>query len=210
MRVIGGLYKGRRLKSLSGREVRPTPDRLRESLFNILRPRLVGARFLDLCAGTGSVGIEALSRGARQVTFVERWPAVVAVLRHNIAACGVREGVEILQQDAVCALERFSERGEVFDVIFFDPPYASALYEAVLERLAREPWVLAPDGVLIVMHHAKRPLEPRYGELERVRQVRQGENVLSFYIRRSSPTSPRRDEAEEREPMFALVGGRAE
>jgi 16S rRNA (guanine(966)-N(2))-methyltransferase RsmD len=170
----------------------------------------VGARFLDLCAGTGSVGIEALSRGARQVTFVERWPAVVAVLRHNIAACGVREGIEILQQDAARALEQLGRRGEAFDVIFFDPPYASELYEAVLERLARTPSVLAPDGVLIVMHHAKRPLEPRYGELERVRQVRQGENVLSFYIRRSSPTSPRRDEAEEREPMFALVGGRAE
>ena len=210
MRVIAGLYKGRRLKGLSGRAVRPTPDRLRESLFNILRPRLAGARFLDLCAGTGSVGIEALSRGARRVTFVERSPAVLVVLRQNLAACGIGDGIEILQQDAVRALERFSEQGEVFDVIFFDPPYASTLYDQVLESLARRPWVLAPDGVLIVMHHAKRALEPRYGELERVRQVRQGENVLSFYVRRPLPTPERCGEAEEREPAFALVGSAVE
>ncbi|MCS6817528.1 MAG: 16S rRNA (guanine(966)-N(2))-methyltransferase RsmD [Blastocatellia bacterium] len=210
MRVIAGLYKGRRLKSLSGREVRPTPDRLRESLFNILRPRLTGARFLDLCAGTGSVGIEALSRGARQVTFVERSPAVIAVLRRNLSACGIGDGIVVLQQDAVRALEQFGAHGETFDIIFFDPPYASMLYDPVLECLARKPWVLAPEGVLIVMHHAKRALEPRYGELERVRQVRQGENVLSFYTRRPLLTPARYSEAEEQEPTFSLVGSPVE
>lgn len=184
MRVIAGVYKGRRLKGLSGWDVRPTPDRLKESLFSILQPRLVGARFLDLCAGTGSVGIEALSRGAGWVTFVERSRTVVEKLRENLAVCGIREGVEVLQRDAVRALERFEGRSETFDVIFFDPPYASALYEAVLERLARASQVLAPEGVLIVMHHLKRTLRPRYGELECVRQLRQGENVLSFYARR--------------------------
>jgi len=184
VRVIAGVYKGRRLRGLSGREVRPTPDRLKESLFSILQPQLVGARFLDLCAGTGSVGIEALSRGARCVTFVERSRTVVEKLRENLATCGIREGIEILQQDAARALGHFEERGEAFDVIFFDPPYASALYEAVLERLARASKVLAPEGVLVVMHHAKRALRPRYGELECVRQLRQGENVLSFYVRR--------------------------
>jgi 16S rRNA (guanine(966)-N(2))-methyltransferase RsmD len=183
---------------------------LRESLFNILSSRLVGARFLDLCAGTGSVGIEALSRGARWVIFVERSPAVVAVLRRNIAACGICEGVEILRQDAARALERLGERGDVFDVIFFDPPYASALYESVLERLARRPEMLAPEGVLIVMHHAKRALEPRYGEFECVRRVRQGENVLSFYVRRSAPVLARSGEASEQEPMSALVGSAVE
>ncbi len=168
----------------------------------------MGARFLDLCAGTGSVGIEALSRGARWVTFVERSPAVIAVLWRNLTACGISDGIEILQQDAVRALRRFRERGDVFDVIFFDPPYASALYDSVLEYIARTPQMLAPDGMLIVMHHAKRALEPRYGELERVRQVRQGENVLSFYVRRPLPTPARRGEVQE--PASALVGSAAE
>lgn len=186
MRVIAGIYRGRRLKGLSGRAVRPIPDRLKEALFNVLRPRLIGARVLDLCAGTGAVGIEALSRGARHVTFVERSRIVIAQLRQNLAACGIREGIEILQQDAARALEQLGRRGEAFDVIFFDPPYASELYEAVLERLARTPSVLAPEGILIVMHHAKRALAARYGEFERVRQLRQGENVLSFYARRDA------------------------
>ncbi|GBC77029.1 Ribosomal RNA small subunit methyltransferase D [bacterium HR08] len=171
------------MKGFSGRAVRPIPDRLKEALFNVLRPRLIGARFLDLCAGTGAVGIEALSRGARYVTFVERSRIVIEQLRHNLAACGIREGIEILQQDAARALEQLGKRGEAFDVIFFDPPYASELYEAVLEQLARAPSVLAPGGILIVMHHAKRALAARYGEFERVRQLRQGENVLSFYAR---------------------------
>ncbi len=156
------------------------------------------------------MGIEALSRGAHRVTFVERSPAVISVLRQNLAACGICDGIEILQQDAVRALERFSEQGDVFDVIFFDPPYASTLYDSVLEGLARRPWVLAPDGVLVVMHHAKRALEPRYGELERVRQVRQGENVLSFYVRRPLPMPERYGEAEEQELAFALVGSAVE
>ncbi len=184
MRVIAGRYKGRRLRGLSGRAVRPTPDRLKETLFSILQPRLSGARFLDLCAGTGAVGIEALSRGAQWVTFVESSRPVLQVLLHNIASCGLVEGVEVLPQDALRALRHLRQRGESFDVIFFDPPYASTLYESVLEILSHEPSVITPEGVFIVMHHTKRVLHPRYGELERVREVRQGENVLSFYERR--------------------------
>lgn len=188
MRVIAGRYKGRRLKSPPGRDVRPTPDRLKESLFSILHDRLPGSRFLDLCAGTGSAGIEAVSRGAAFVLFVERSPTAVAVLRENLRALNITSGYEVWCQDALVALEKLIERGDRFDVVFFDPPYASNLYQPVMSCLGRGE-VLAPGGILIVMHHRKMPLEPLYGVLERTRQVVQGENVLSFYVSSTEPGS---------------------
>ncbi|HXF03944.1 MAG TPA: 16S rRNA (guanine(966)-N(2))-methyltransferase RsmD [Blastocatellia bacterium] len=188
MRVIAGRYKGRRLKSPPGLDVRPTPDRLKESLFNILQDRLPGSRFLDLCAGTGSAGIEALSRGATFVLFVERSRAAVAVLRENLRALNIIEGYDVYCGDALVALEQLIERGDRFDIVFFDPPYASNLYEPVMSCLGGGE-VLAPGGILIVMHHRKMSLEPLYGVLERTRQVIQGENVLSFYVISPEPDS---------------------
>lgn len=199
MRVIAGRYKGRRLKSPPGRDVRPTPDRLKESLFNILHHRLPNSRFLDLCAGTGSAGIEALSRGAGFVLFVERSSATIAVLRENLRRLDIDTGYQVRCQDALAALEELAERGEPFDIIFFDPPYASDLYQPIMDRLGRGD-LLACDGLLVVMHHQKRHLEPRYGALERTRQLVQGENVLSFYVIspergiRVAPEHERRDD----------------
>jgi 16S rRNA (guanine966-N2)-methyltransferase len=189
MRVIAGRYKGRRLKSPSGRAVRPTPDRLKEALFNILEDRLPGCRFLDLCAGTGSAGIEALSRGAAFVLFVERSSAAVAILRENLRSLGIRTGWEIRRQDARLALGELCRQGAHFDIIFFDPPYRSALYQPIMGFLSRGE-LLAPGGLLIVMHHRKLSLDPTSGVLQRVRQVVQGENVLSFYVISSVPDSP--------------------
>jgi 16S rRNA (guanine(966)-N(2))-methyltransferase RsmD len=188
MRIIAGRYKGRRLKSPPGRDVRPTPDRLKESLFSILQDRLPGSRFLDLCAGTGAAGIEALSRGAAFVLFVERSPTAVAVMRENLRALNITGSCEVCCQDVLVALRQLIERGDRFDVVFFDPPYASNLYQPVMSCFARGE-VLAPAGILVVMHHRKMPLEPLYGVLERTRQVVQGENVLSFYVISAEPGS---------------------
>lgn len=192
MRVIAGIYKGRRLKGPRGKEIRPTPDRLKESLFSILQPWVPGCRFLDVCAGTGSAGIEALSRGAAHVTFIERSRRGLELLRENLKLCGIESGFEIVPQDAVVALTRLIEAGERFDIIFFDPPYASTLYDPVLQLLSSQP-LLTPDGVLIVMHHRQLTLDAHYGALQRYRELRQGENRLSFYWNAPSSGSPEVD-----------------
>ncbi len=181
MRVIAGRYKGRRLSCPRGQHIRPIPDRLKEALFNILGREVEGARVLDLCAGTGAMGIEALSRGAAWVTFVDSWRPAIECIQHNVRACGIDSGYDILARDARTALTRLSLRGETFHLVFFDPPYASSLYDDVLESLGRG-GVVKPGGRVLVMHHAKRHLHSQYGRLRRYREVKQGENILSFYI----------------------------
>src|SRR5919202_116220 len=127
MRVIAGQYRGRVLKNPQGLQTRPTSDRLRETLFNVLAPRLAGARFLDLCAGTGAVGIEALSRGAAHVTFVDRSRKMCGLIESNLDLCRVPEDeTEVVCSEAVEFLRRAASRGERrWDIAFFDPPYAT-------------------------------------------------------------------------------------
>src|SRR6266498_1433141 len=133
MRIITGKYRGRRLQSPPSLQTRPTSDRLRETLFNILAPRIRGARFLDLCAGTGAVGIEALSRGAAHVTFVDQSRRMCALIETNIRALEVDEQeFEVVTSEATKFLGRCAKKGlPHFDIIFFDPPYA-ADYEVVV------------------------------------------------------------------------------
>lgn len=181
MRVIAGRYKGRRLSCPKGQRIRPIPDRLKEALFNILGREVEGTRVLDLCAGTGAMGIEALSRGATWVTFVDSWRPAIECIKHNVRVCGIDSGYEILGRDVRIALVRLSLRGESFHLVFFDPPYASPLYDDVLDALGRGSLV-KPGGRVLVMHHAKRRLHPQYGRLRHHREVKQGENILSFYI----------------------------
>lgn len=181
MRVIAGKYKRRRLACPKGQTTRPVPDRLKESLFNILQPWLDQARVLDLCSGTGAMGIEALSRGAAWVTFVDSWDTAIETLKQNLRACGVESGYDILPRDVKLALQRLARLGERFDLVFFDPPYASDLYQPTLERLG-EGELLKPGGLVLVMHHAKNALPDTYGKLRRWRQLKQGENILSFYV----------------------------
>lgn len=180
MRVIAGKYKGRQLKCPKGLAIRPAPDRLKEALFNILQHQMDGAVVLDVCAGTGAMGIEALSRGAHRVMFVDSWPPAVEVLRENLRHCGVDSNYHILRRDALVALKHLTSEGARFDLVFFDPPYASELYESVMAVLG-EGSLLHPDGLVIVMHHSKKTLAEEYGDTHRVRTVKQGENVLSFY-----------------------------
>jgi 16S rRNA (guanine(966)-N(2))-methyltransferase RsmD len=179
MRVISGIYRGRVLKSPSDTRTRPTSDRLRETLFNILAPRIGDSRFLDLCAGTGAIGIEAISRGAAFATFVDRSKKACALIEENLDRLGVPETeTEVLNADA----ENFTGRTHSvgWDLIFFDPPYDSD-YSIVLHDIGSNANTLNPSGVLVVEHHAKKQLPESVSSLRRWRVLKQGDTHLSFY-----------------------------
>lgn len=182
MRIIAGKYRGRNLKSPPSLEVRPTSDRLRETLFNVIAPRIEGACFLDLCAGSGAVGIEALSRDASQVTFVDRSRKMCALVETNLDLCRVPEDETlVVQAEALDFLRRHSRKNEPWDIVFFDPPYATD-YFPVLENLGMEDSnLLAQNGLLIVEHHHKNQLKDNLGKLARTRTLKQGDSALSFY-----------------------------
>jgi 16S rRNA (guanine(966)-N(2))-methyltransferase RsmD len=178
MRVIGGEFRSRRLKSVEGRVTRPTPDRLRETLFNILAPRIVGAVFVDAYAGTGAVGIEALSRGAARCVFVESGRRAVEAIRENLHALGIEERASVVAGKVVAALGWLQA-----DIVFMDPPYEmEGEYRAALGEIEDRS---QESGVrMVVAQHSVR-FDPgeAHGGLRRVRVLRQGDNALSFYER---------------------------
>jgi 16S rRNA (guanine966-N2)-methyltransferase len=183
MRIIAGLYRSRQLKSPAGLATRPTSDRLRETLFNVLAPRIAGARFLDLYAGSGAVGVEALSRGAAAVTFVERSSPALKILRENLQNLGIREHAHVYTGTAGAFL-RSADRGG-FDIVFLDPPYdAAGEYETTLNLLSELTgrW-LAAGAVVIAEHRRKETLAGQYGALKRTRLLEQGDAALSFFAR---------------------------
>ena len=181
MRIIAGIYKGRRLKTLEGLSVRPTSDRMRETLFNILAPRIEGASFADICAGSGAVGIEALSRGAGTVTFIESSLKAARIISENLRNCVIsREDYQVINRDVIRALKHFASEKTRFDIIYFDPPYDSALYTPVMWLIAKND-LIAEDGVVIVEHRRQTPLLPNYDQLRPYRQVTQGESLLTFF-----------------------------
>lgn len=182
-RIIGGHGRGRRLKSVAGSATRPTGARVRQTLFDILAPTIPGCRFLDLFAGTGGVGLEALSRGAARAVLVEQDAAAARVLRDNARSLAAAGGeCQVHRQDAATALAGLADAGVRFDVIYLDPPYASPLYEPLLEAIGRT-GLLAAEGVAIAEHFHKRELPDRVGALVRGRVVRVGDHRLSFYRR---------------------------
>jgi 16S rRNA (guanine966-N2)-methyltransferase len=178
MRIIAGALKGRRLDAPDWPGLRPTSDRLRETLFNILAASVRGARFLDGYAGTGTVGIEALSRGAAHVTFVEQDRRAVALIRGNLARSGVTDRHVIMPMDFARA---FAGGGRpLFDILFLDPPYGAATLRDALDTAA--PLVL--DTARVVIEHARRDEAPAApGTLRRTRVVTSGDSALSFYER---------------------------
>jgi len=183
MRIIAGKYRGRKLKSPPSLQTRPTSDRLRETLFNILAPRIEGARFLDLCAGSGAVGIEALSRGAAHVTFVDRSRKMYALIETNLKSLKVSDDkIEVVSNEALESLRKHSKNEAVaFDIIFFDPPYAMD-YETVLDYVGEQAArMLAEGGVIVVEHHRKKELKEEVRGLKRYRMLKQGDSCLSFY-----------------------------
>jgi 16S rRNA (guanine(966)-N(2))-methyltransferase RsmD len=179
MRVIAGSLKGRRLRAPTWEGLRPTSDRLRETLFNILSPRIAGARVLDLYAGTGAVGIEALSRGAAGVTFVERDRRARALIAENLAHCGVVDGYTIVQADALRALESL-DRAAPFDIVFLDPPY-SASERDVARVLSAAGDHLAGGGVVVLERPRRRAVPEAAARLVRSRDVVSGSSALSFF-----------------------------
>ncbi|HEV2224231.1 MAG TPA: 16S rRNA (guanine(966)-N(2))-methyltransferase RsmD [Candidatus Acidoferrales bacterium] len=179
MRVIAGKFGSRRLRTLRGMELRPTSDRLRETLFDILGGTVEDSLFVDVFAGSGAIGIEALSRGARQVVFIERHGPAAKLIRDNLNSLGA--GGEILVLDAIQGLERLASRHALADFIFLDPPYALAAdYLHVLDFLDGS-HLLAPRGIVIVEHRKKMELPMRLYRLECSRTVEQGDSALSFY-----------------------------
>jgi 16S rRNA (guanine966-N2)-methyltransferase len=174
MRVIAGEFRSRVLKSLPGLDVRPTPDRLREALFSILSPRLRGAVFVDLYAGTGAVGIEALSRGAERAIFIENNQDALEVIRANLKTLGLEHRGRVLQGRAASAILKIG----TVDIAFLDPPYPlEQEYERALTALADD-----PPGITIAQHSSRFALAESYGGLVRGRVVKQGENSLSFFV----------------------------
>jgi 16S rRNA (guanine(966)-N(2))-methyltransferase RsmD len=179
-RIIGGAGKGRRLKAPAGDATRPTGARVRQTLFDILAAAIPGGRFLDAFAGSGGVGLEAVSRGARRVVLVDSSRAAFDAVRANLGLLAEAAGVDVLRQDARTALAALRDRGERFDVVYLDPPYGSDLYEPMLP-LAEA--VLAENGVIVAEHFHKRALPERMGSLVTTRSVKVGDHRLTFYRR---------------------------
>ena len=184
MRIIAGTLKGRRIEAPDWAGLRPTSDRLRETLFNVLAPRITGARFLDGYAGTGAVGIEALSRGAAHVTFVEQDPRAQRLIEQNLGRCAVEDRYAIIRAGFAAAALR--AQGP-FEILFLDPPYGAEPLMRALEAAA--PLVTA--GAVLIIEHAKRDTAPEtLAGLARTRELVQGDSILSFFeVQRSGLTA---------------------
>ena len=173
MRIIAGAYRSRKLKSVPGLAVRPTPDRLREALFNVLAPRIQGSIFLDAYAGSGAVGLEALSRGAKRVILIEKKQGSIEVIRENVASLGItKDAVTVVRGTASVLLPNYPA-----DIAFVDPPYElDSEYQDSLTALANTPCEL-----VVAQHASRLMLADDYGRLHKTRVLKQGDNSLSFY-----------------------------
>ena len=185
MMVIAGQFRGRKLRGPRGGEIRPTGDRLKETLFNILDPSIQGTVFVDVFAGTGAIGVEALSRGARQVVFVDSSREGCGLIRQNLELCGIENGFRLLNSDVFTALRLLDLEGFSADILFMDPPYQWRPYRDLLEICFRTG--LAHGNSRVVIEHHRKAAVPEDGEdYHRARTVRQGDKCLSFYGFKSS------------------------
>ena len=191
LRVIGGEAKGRKLNILKGDSVRPTTDRVKEALFNILREKIIGAEVLDLFAGVGSLGIEALSRGAKRAVFVDKRAACARIIRKNLARLDFHNRAEVYQEEVGPAVKRLAQRGREFDLIFLDPPYGGGLAEKTLGNLTAS-HLVEEKGIVVVEHHQKRIMPGEVEGLKLVRDERYGDTSLSFYrVEKSGDPRPK-------------------
>lgn len=180
MRVIAGSAKGRRIEAPKGRDIRPTSDRVREALFSILGPRIADARFLDLFAGTGANGIEALSRGAASCVFADNAPEALALIRRNLSHTGFAAQAECIKLELPRDLPQFAARTSPFDLVFADPPYTFSTYEALTQALD-DKRLAAPEALLIIEHERRATLPESTGRWTRYRKADYGDTALSFY-----------------------------
>lgn len=182
LRVIAGTHRGRRLRSVKGDKTRPTADRVKEALFNILQNRIYNSRFLDLYSGTGSIAIEALSRGAGQAVLVEEDKAALKVIERNLADLGLESQAVVLGREVAGALLFLGSKREQFDLIFLDPPYRDGKEEEVLSGL-EDNELLAAGGMVIVEHQRKNNLPDRVGNFYKQRVAAYGDTALAFYLK---------------------------
>ena len=205
MRIIAGELRGRRIDAPSWEGLRPTSDILRETLFNMLAASVVGANVLDAYAGTGAVGIEALSRGAAHVTFVDRDRRATALIDANLGRLGVRDRYAIIRAELADAIRQL--RARRFDIIFLDPPYGPATLADALSLAAP----LTTDDTVVVLEHAARDAAPEFaGALVRVRDRRSGDSALSFFRRADTGVLSQRDDLPESPPKHGDLTGEKE
>lgn len=181
MRIITGSAKGTKLKTPRGLDTRPTGDRVKESVFNILGEKLVGAKVLDLFAGTGNLGLEALSRGADSALFIDRSSTSINLVRENIGLTKLADKAEVLKGDSLTVLERLMNRKLQFDLIFCDPPYNKGLVQLVLAKIDQGT-LLSSHGVVVVEHSKHDPLNEDFSQLKVNRTEKYGETLVSFVI----------------------------
>ena len=182
MRIIGGSLKGRTIFAPRGRLLRPTSEKVREALFDILQPRIVGATFFDLFAGVGAIGIEALSRGSSGVVLVEKNPTAIQFIRRNLQVHQLSDRARAYSTDALSFLARPPANRGRADLVFLDPPYSGDLIRKTLPRLASSDMIHS-DSWVIVEHHHKQEIDEEIGDLRLFRQRRYGETLLSFYCK---------------------------
>lgn len=180
MRIIAGEAKGKPLKSIPGKATRPTSDRVKESVFSIIQPLLIDSRILDLFAGTGSLGFEALSRGADKVIFVENSREAIKVIKENSGALGYGNMIQIIKKDAVRALTELAKHGILFDIIFMDPPYGKGYEELVLAKISQAE-LLHNNGIIVVEHEATLLPPNRVETLYCFDRRKYGGTGISFY-----------------------------
>ncbi len=181
MRIISGNFRGKRLHGPRNKDLRPTSDRLRESLFDILGPAVQGASFLDAFAGTGAIGLEALSRGAKEVVFIDSNREAVVLIRRNLELCAVTTGYQILQQDVFTSMRALARAGFHANIVFLDPPYHWGPYRDLIGTLFRTG--IASAGTRVILeHHSKAAVPDSESAFRRVRTVRQSDKCVSFYL----------------------------
>lgn len=193
MRVIAGSARGRKLRSLRGLAMRPTQDRVREALFNIIGEAVIDSSFLDLYAGVGGVGIEALSRGAASVVFVENHPPAVEVIRNNLTACGFSSGFCVVKSDALRFIDGAARRAEKFQIIYIDPPYRTPLLQRTLQKLGAA-HIIAAGGLVVAEHASAEQLAEKYGDLLLQDLRRFGDTALSFFTLQNAGQNARSQE----------------
>jgi len=176
MRIVSGRFRGRRLNSPGHLQLRPTPEKVREALFHQIQSRIAGAHFLDAYAGTGAIGLEALSRGAASVTFIEKNRRFAALIQKNVRSLDLEDETRLLVEDflAACPSEH------PFDILFFDPPYHEDYYTRILSHLTHAT-ILRPESLIILEHFKKNQLPERTSRLKKVRSRFYGDSVLTFY-----------------------------
>lgn len=180
MRVISGELRGRKLEKLEGMSIRPTSDRVKESLFNMFGVRIYDSIFLDLFAGTGGIGIEAYSRGAAEVVFIDVDAKSIQVLKGNLQKLNIIDKVEVYNTDYINAISKLTGDNRSFDIIFMDPPYLKD-YEKNALLLVSEKDLLKKDGIIVVEHETSDKMPEKAGKLTIVRQKKYGKTMLTFY-----------------------------